>query len=114
MEFRVVRSTTHFDAACALYATALGWPVTREWDEPQRGRIFGYGNARIELMEADHDEPITGVFVSLEHDGVDALHDRLRAAGATIVQTPTDQPWGQRNLAVLDPAGLKVVFFQWL
>ncbi len=31
-------------------------------------------------------------------DDVEALHDRLVAAGITIVQPPLDHPWGQRQV----------------
>jgi uncharacterized glyoxalase superfamily protein PhnB len=31
--------------------------------------------------------------------------EKLRAAGAEIVQEPAEQPWGVRDGAVRDPAG---------
>lgn len=34
-----------------------------------------------------------------------ATFDRLQAAGAEVVQEPTDQPWGVRDCAFRDPAG---------
>lgn len=116
MELRVVRVTDRFDQACTLYGEVLGWPVTKAWDEPQRGRIFGYGDAgRVELMEATAATtvpPVTGVFVAFEVADVDALHRRLVAAGITIVRPPTDQPWGHRNITFADPSGLELVAFQ--
>lgn len=36
---------------------------------------------------------------------LDATFGRIEAAGADIVQEPTDQPWGVRDCAVRDPAG---------
>ncbi|HEX3512098.1 MAG TPA: VOC family protein [Solirubrobacteraceae bacterium] len=40
------------------------------------------------------------------HTGeLDAVFEKLRASGAEIVQEPTDQPWGTRDLAVRDPSG---------
>ena len=114
MEFRLVRHTTNFDAGCEFYGATLGWPVTREWDSPQRGRIFGYGIARVELLESEADEPVTGLFLSVEVDDVDHSCSELARAGITITQPLGDQPWGQRNFAVMDPSGMKVVFFQWI
>jgi uncharacterized glyoxalase superfamily protein PhnB len=38
-------------------------------------------------------------------DAVDAHHDRAVAAGAEVVQQLTDQPYGSREFAVLDPEG---------
>ena len=36
---------------------------------------------------------------------LDATFDRLQAAGAEVVQEPTDQPYGIRDCAFRDPAG---------
>lgn len=38
-------------------------------------------------------------------DAVDAQHDRAVAAGAEVVQELTDQSYGSREFAVLDPEG---------
>jgi len=116
MELRLVRHTTEFDAACRFFGDLLGWRVTREWpagDGQGRGRIFGYGDvARVELIEQDHEAPVTGLFLSVEHDDVAALHDKLTAAGVEVLRGLADQPWGHRNFAVVEPSGVEMVFFQ--
>ncbi|MCW2987185.1 MAG: Glyoxalase/bleomycin resistance protein/dioxygenase [Solirubrobacterales bacterium] len=43
--------------------------------------------------------------VHFHTDDLEASFEKLRAAGAEIVQEPTDQPWGTRDLAVRDPSG---------
>lgn len=43
--------------------------------------------------------------VHFHSDDLDASFERLRDAGAEIVQEPTDQPWGTRDFAVRDPSG---------
>ena len=43
--------------------------------------------------------------VHFHTDDLDAAFQKLRAAGAEIVQEPTDQPWGTRDFAVRDPSG---------
>jgi catechol 2,3-dioxygenase-like lactoylglutathione lyase family enzyme len=43
--------------------------------------------------------------VHFHSDDLDATFEKLRAAAAEIVQEPTDQPWGTRDLAVRDPSG---------
>jgi catechol 2,3-dioxygenase-like lactoylglutathione lyase family enzyme len=43
--------------------------------------------------------------VHFHSDDLDASFEKLRAADAEIVQEPTDQPWGTRDLAVRDPSG---------
>ncbi|HEY7595629.1 MAG TPA: VOC family protein [Actinophytocola sp.] len=41
---------------------------------------------------------------------LDDTYARLRAAGAEVVQEPTQQPYGIRDFAVRDPAGNQVRF----
>jgi len=43
--------------------------------------------------------------VHFRSDDLDATFERLRSAGAEIVQEPTEQPWGTRDGAVRDPSG---------
>ncbi|HEV7942703.1 MAG TPA: VOC family protein [Solirubrobacteraceae bacterium] len=43
--------------------------------------------------------------VHFHTDDLDAAFEKVRAAGAEIVQEPTDQPWGTRDCAVRDPSG---------
>jgi catechol 2,3-dioxygenase-like lactoylglutathione lyase family enzyme len=43
--------------------------------------------------------------VHFRSDDLDAAFERVRGAGAEIVQEPTDQPWGTRDFAVRDPSG---------
>lgn len=48
-----------------------------------------------------------GVFamVLLSTNDVDAEFARIEAAGADVIQEPTDQDWGPRDCALRDPAG---------
>ena len=43
--------------------------------------------------------------VHFHSDDLDASFEKLRDAGAEIVQEPADQPWGTRDFAVRDPSG---------
>lgn len=112
-ELRVVRCTDAFDEACRFYGELLGWPVTKAWDEPERGRIFGYGeSARVELLEVGTSSGVEGIFLSVQVDDVDAVHDRLVAAGVAVHQPLADQPWGHRSFGVTDPTGTVLVCFE--
>ncbi|BDA46422.1 Uncharacterized protein Mb0911c [Coccomyxa sp. Obi] len=48
------------------------------------------------------------VYVSVKD--VDGLHERAKAAGATIVKPPFDTDWGSRDFHIKDPEG-RVWFF---
>jgi uncharacterized glyoxalase superfamily protein PhnB len=43
--------------------------------------------------------------VHFHSDDVDATFEKVRDAGAEIVQEPTDQFWGTRDFALRDPSG---------
>lgn len=43
--------------------------------------------------------------VHFSTDDINATFEKLKQAGAEIVQEPTDQPWGVRDGAVRDPSG---------
>ncbi len=43
--------------------------------------------------------------VHFHTDDLDAAFEKVTAAGAEVVQEPTEQPWGTRDFAVRDPSG---------
>jgi catechol 2,3-dioxygenase-like lactoylglutathione lyase family enzyme len=43
--------------------------------------------------------------VHFQSDDLDASFEKVRDAGAEIVQEPMDQPWGTRDFALRDPSG---------
>jgi catechol 2,3-dioxygenase-like lactoylglutathione lyase family enzyme len=43
--------------------------------------------------------------VHFHTDDLDGTFEKLRSAGAEVVQEPTDQSWGSRDMAVRDPSG---------
>lgn len=45
-------------------------------------------------------------------DDCDATFERIRAAGAEVLQEPVDQPYGVRDCAFRDPSGNMVRFHQ--
>ncbi len=49
--------------------------------------------------------PLLTHAVTVVVDQVDAHHRRAEQAGAIILSAPTDQPWGLRSYAALDPEG---------
>ncbi len=43
--------------------------------------------------------------VHFHAEDLDATFEKVRDAGAEIVEEPTEQPWGTRDFAVRDPSG---------
>mgnify|MGYP002622532897 FL=1 len=112
------------DASLAFYRDTLGFEVR---NQVEHGGMHwntvgppGQPGTSIVLHPPGADPGITdeerrviaemmakGTYASLMLATTDlaATFDRIHAAGADIVQEPTDQPWGMRDCAVRDPAG---------
>jgi catechol 2,3-dioxygenase-like lactoylglutathione lyase family enzyme len=43
--------------------------------------------------------------VHFHADDLDGAFEKVRGAGAEVVEEPTEQPWGARDFAVRDPSG---------
>ena len=50
--------------------------------------------------------------VIFRSDDIDATFEKIRAAGAEVLQEPMDQPYGVRDCAFRDPAGNMLRFNQ--
>ncbi|WP_330172718.1 VOC family protein [Streptomyces sp. NBC_01498] len=68
--------------------------------QPHAGRSQADGDAIQELLTK-------GVLtqVVFRTDDVDATFEKVRTAGAEVLQEPIDQPWGPRDCAFRDPSG---------
>ncbi|GGK11112.1 lyase [Streptomyces camponoticapitis] len=68
--------------------------------QPHAGRSQADGDALQELLTK-------GVLTQIvfRTDDVDATFEKVRAAGAEVLQEPIDQPWGPRDCAFRDPSG---------
>lgn len=80
-------------------------------DQPLQHAEVAIGTGLVMVDDADRDSifalpgPVV-VYVVIETPaGVDALHDRARAAGAEIVMPVTDQDYGSHEFAARDPYG---------
>jgi uncharacterized glyoxalase superfamily protein PhnB len=47
----------------------------------------------------------TYAMIMLATEDLDGAFEKLEAAGAEIVEPPTEQPYGQRDCSIRDPAG---------
>jgi uncharacterized glyoxalase superfamily protein PhnB len=80
-------------------------PDTKNWI---RGRVPDFREQR-ELSW-----PKLSYATTVMVDDVDAHHERAKAAGATILTSPTNQPWGLRSYAAIDLDGHQWEFSQTL
>lgn len=100
---RVIVSVADLEPALGLYRDALGFI-----EKYRAGEIVMLDSgAGFELLL--HQRPPTpglaGVAVSYLVDDVDALTAAASAAGASVVDAPADQPWGERQAVLTDVDG---------
>ena len=50
-------------------------------------------------------EGVNRMFLCADVDDVDAACQALTAKGVSLIQPPTDQPWGMRTAYIADPEG---------
>ena len=112
------------DAALAFYRDVLGFEVRNDvgyggmrWitvgpvGQPGTSIVLEPPYATPGVTDAERrtvqEMMAKGTFarVILATADVDATFERLVAAGAEVVQEPTDQPYGVRDCAFRDPAG---------
>jgi uncharacterized glyoxalase superfamily protein PhnB len=110
-------SLTVKDLAKSLaWYTDLGFAIERTYDRD--GKVRGYalraGDARIGIGQDDGAkgwDRIKGQGCSLQITTdmpVDAIADRIKANGGTLLSDPEDMPWGVRMFQALDPDGFKL------
>ena len=120
---RIVPMLAYRDAPKAIefLSRAFGFEEKMRMAMPD-GRIghaeVGFGDHIIMLASAWDEGGLAAPFelpavhcqIYCVVDHVDAHHDRARAAGATIVAPPADQPYGMRMYRVNDPEGHRWIF----
>ena len=104
------------EKSLAFYRDVLGFTVKERWE--QDGALHGVelvaGSVSFWLGQDDWQkgrDRVKGqgfrIYCGTSQD-VDAIADRIRAAGGTLLEEPKDQPWGGRDFAVVDPDGFTI------
>jgi uncharacterized glyoxalase superfamily protein PhnB len=105
------------DASVRFYTEVLGFDVGFTLPGEDGKLIHGSvqrGDSYLMFGRVDpsntHDQAPLGRGVVLyatvdDSEDIDAYFQRVKAAGATVVQEPTDQFWGHRDWGITDPDG---------
>jgi lactoylglutathione lyase len=110
-----ILSTPDLPRALGFYQELLGATVGYEFPSPDGdpayvGLDIGSSHLGIGLApDAVESGGPRSMSLWLYADDCDATVERLRSAGVTITEEPTDQPWGERVARVLDPDGNEVI-----
>jgi predicted enzyme related to lactoylglutathione lyase len=125
-ELRLVLTVDDYDAALAFYRDALGLSEQAAYSAPNGGRVtlLDAGRATLELADAAQadyiDEVEVGrrvagnIRVAFQVSDSTAVSDRLAAAGAEVIASPTRTPWNSVNSRLTAPDGIQLTLFEQL
>lgn len=103
-------TSTDIERVLGFYRDLLGGTVAYEFPGPDGkpayvGLDVGTSHLGIGSDPSATSEPSDRFALWAYVDDCDATVARLRDAGVTIVEEPTDQRWGERTADVRDPDG---------
>lgn len=110
---RVLLRPTDAETTLRFYRDQLGLAIAREYGA---GVVFFAGSTLIEVashMASDTSGPgtdATGLWLQVRD--LDATEASLRDAGVTIAREARTEPWGLREMHVLDPDGRTLIFVE--
>jgi len=104
------------EKSIAWYTGVLGFAIDERWE--QDGKLMGVSlQAGDVTFMVGQDDWKKGrdrkkgegfrLYCTTNQD-IDKLAARIVAKGGTLDQEPKDQPWGTRELALVDPDGFKI------
>lgn len=95
-------------ALAGFYRWLLGAPWAS--DDPAHQVVLAEGTSLTIARQEGALPPGGRVCLAFTVADVDAQYQRLLRAGVTVLEPPTDRPWGARNLHFLDPDGNHLYF----
>ena len=117
-ELFAILSTPDLERALGFYGDILGGRVSYAFPGDDGSPTYvgmEIGRSHLGIGRAPGTGSPSGprpMSLWLYTDHCDALVERIRASGATVIEEPTDQPWGERVARVRDPDGNDVLIGQ--
>ena len=103
-------------ASVAWYRDVLGFTLAEEYKMNDKVVGVRLQAGAVQLMIGQDDfakgrDRVKGTalrFYCQTNQDIDALAAAVRERGGKLTQEPTDQPWGRRDFAVVDPDGFNI------
>jgi predicted enzyme related to lactoylglutathione lyase len=123
-QLRLVVEADNFDEAVAFYRDVLGLKEEFSIESEGGARVMALqaGRAMLEIVNPaqrrliDHlevgREVSRSIRVAFEVTDANSTTDRLAAAGAELIASPTETPWRSLNSRLEAPAGLQITLFE--
>jgi uncharacterized glyoxalase superfamily protein PhnB len=90
-----------FREAVEYYTGKLLFDLRWEWGKPPGFGCVALGKVEIFFCLKDQGQP--GMWLSIFMDDVDGYFERISKAGAEVIRSPKNFPWGCREFHVRDP-----------
>jgi len=90
-------------AASFAWFERLGW--RKMWDHGEPPTFGAVRSGDVEVFLCQGAQGGGAAWMSVWTEEVDALFLHCQAAGITVSQAPTDEPWGVREMHVVHPDG---------
>ncbi|MGJ0117916.1 VOC family protein [Williamsia sp. MIQD14] len=107
---RVLLRPSDPEATLAFYRDTLGLAIARTYPG---GVVFFAGSTLIEVashMTFDSDETTTALWLQVRH--IESTQRDLVSAGVSITREARTEPWGLREMHILDPDGRQLIFVE--
>lgn len=99
------------EAALAFYRDAFGGVLTYSFPPEGGDPVYvslAVGSSSLGIGLAEPPPPPGNVLLWFYVDDVDRVTRQLASAGASVLEEPLDQPWGERTSLVTDPFGTRI------
>ncbi|KRA20022.1 VOC family protein [Lysobacter sp. Root604] len=110
-----VLMTDDVAATAAFYRQHFGFVALFSADWYVHLQLDGDPTVNLAVLDGSHETiPAVargragGLLLNFEVEDVDAVHDRLRAAGLPILRSLRDEEFGQRHFITADPNGVLI------
>jgi catechol 2,3-dioxygenase-like lactoylglutathione lyase family enzyme len=114
--FRFIFRAADYQTSLDFYRNKLEFSVIMDWDRSpaERGTVFKVNNGEIEVLAVppgrEYLQP-QGFELCIEVPQVDNFCQFVQTKDIRLNSALTDRTWGHRTFSVLDPDGIKLIFF---
>lgn len=107
--------TGDVNGTAAFYRRHFGFVALFESDWYVHLQLEGDASVNLAVLDGDHETipapgrgRAAGLLLNFEVDDVDAVHQRLVAAGLPVLRSLRDEDFGQRHFITADPNGVLI------
>ncbi|WP_106401630.1 VOC family protein [Actinocorallia populi] len=110
---RVMLRPADLERSQAFYRDVLGLAVYRQFGPPDSpGVVFFLGSGFLEVSGHSPEPPGGSLELWIQVRDVHAEHERLSAAGVTVLREPKVEFWGLIEMWIADPDGVRIVLVE--